>query len=128
MARDVDDRGSDLEAEGIPDHVGSLPAKDATGDGQEGVSPPADRPTSADYGTTAAEQRAGEPLSGRLARELADPTVDTPYPDESSLSGRLVADDEGAHADTEKDAVARDVGTDRGAFSAEEAAMHVESD
>ena len=40
-------------------------------------------------------------------------------------SGRLVSPDEGAHADTEKDLVAGDVGIDGGAASAEEAAMHV---
>lgn len=128
MARDPDDPGSDLEAEGIPDHLGALPSKAATGDSQEGVTPPGDRPASADFGTTAAEERSGEPLSGRLAREVPDETADTPYPDESGLAGRLVADDEGAHSDTEKQAVARDVGTDRGGFSAEEAAMHVEGE
>jgi hypothetical protein len=128
MARDTDDPGSELDAEGIPDHLGALPSKAATGDGQEGVNPPSDRPASADFGTTAAEERAGEPLSGRLAREVPDETPEVPYPDESGLAGRLVADDEGAHADTEKDAVAHDVGTDRGGFSAEEAAMHVEAE
>ena len=40
-------------------------------------------------------------------------------------SGRLVAPDEGAHEDEEKDLVATDVGIDGGAASAEEAAMHV---
>ena len=40
-------------------------------------------------------------------------------------AGRLVAEDEGAHPDEEKDLVARDVGIDGGAATAEEAAMHV---
>jgi hypothetical protein len=40
-------------------------------------------------------------------------------------AGRLVAPDEGAHEDTEKDMVATDVGIDAGAAGAEEAAMHV---
>jgi hypothetical protein len=40
-------------------------------------------------------------------------------------AGRLVAPDEGAHEDTEKDMVASDVGIDAGAAGAEEAAMHV---
>lgn len=40
-------------------------------------------------------------------------------------AGRLVAPDEGAHEDTEKDLVATDVGIDGGAAGAEEAAMHV---
>lgn len=126
MARDIDDPGSELDAEGIPDHLGALPSKAATGDSQEGVIPPSDRPASTDFGTTAAEERTGEPLSGRLAREVPDETEDTPYPDERGLAGRLVADDEGVRSDREKDSVAHDVGTDRGGFSAEEAAMHIE--
>jgi hypothetical protein len=40
-------------------------------------------------------------------------------------SGRLVADDEGAHSDEEPDLVARDVGISGAGASAEEAAMHV---
>lgn len=43
-------------------------------------------------------------------------------------AGRLVAPDEGAHEDLEKDMVAGDVGIDGGAASAEEAAMHVVDD
>ncbi len=38
---------------------------------------------------------------------------------------RLVAEDEGAHADAEADLVASDVGIDGGAATAEEAAVHV---
>jgi len=40
-------------------------------------------------------------------------------------AGRLVAEDEGAHPDEEEDLVARDVGIDGGAATAEEAAVHV---
>ena len=40
-------------------------------------------------------------------------------------AGRLLAPDEGAHEDTEKDLVAGDVGIDGAGASAEEAAMHV---
>jgi hypothetical protein len=40
-------------------------------------------------------------------------------------AGRLVDPDEGLGEDTEKDLVARDVGIDAGAASAEEAAMHI---
>jgi hypothetical protein len=40
-------------------------------------------------------------------------------------AGRLLAPDEGAHEDTEKDLVARDVGISGAAAGAEEAAMHV---
>ncbi len=43
-------------------------------------------------------------------------------------AGRLVSPDEGAHADTEKDLVADDVGIDGAAASAEEAAVHIVED
>lgn len=43
-------------------------------------------------------------------------------------AGRLLAEDEGAHPDTEPDLVARDVGIDAGAATAEEAAVHVVDD
>jgi hypothetical protein len=43
-------------------------------------------------------------------------------------AGRLVAEDEGAHPDNESDLVARDIGIDGGAASAEEAAVHVVED
>jgi hypothetical protein len=41
-------------------------------------------------------------------------------------AGRLVAPDEGAHADEESDSIGTDVGIDGGAASAEEAAIHLE--
>src|SRR6266540_3564960 len=65
------------------------------------------------FGTTPAEERAGESLEQLLAEE--EPDVD-PYTD--------AADGE----DEEADAVARDIGVDAGAASAEEAAMHVVDD
>jgi hypothetical protein len=48
--------------------------------------------------------------------------------DPDPRSGRLVADDEGAHPDAEEDLVAHDVGIDGGAASAEEAAVHVQDE
>ncbi|GAC1609836.1 MAG: hypothetical protein NVS3B26_13280 [Mycobacteriales bacterium] len=92
--------------------------------------PPRDTALAVDeFGTTAAELHAGEPLDGRIAREEPDTRdlvgVDA---DESAGNGvgRLVESDEGARADTEADMVAADVGTDLGGHSAEEAAMHLE--
>ena len=52
------------------------------------------------YGTTPAEHRAGETIDQRLVQEEPDPALTV-------------------------DLVARDVGVDHGAASAEEAAMHV---
>ena len=103
------------------------------------------------FGDTAEEQREGESLDQLLAEEEPDPALD--LDDELSESaagdddaadeyvdglllddgpdpraGRLVAEDEGAHPDDEEDLVARDVGVDGGAASAEEAAVHVVDD
>ncbi|MEV6294559.1 DUF5709 domain-containing protein [Streptomyces sp. NPDC051896] len=106
----------------------------------EGYSPP-ERPLAVTkQGTTAAEQHAGETLDERLGREVPDVTA-PPGDDIGDLpggegepvdpeagearAGRLVAPDEGAHTDTVKEEVARDVGIDGGAAGAEEAAVHV---
>ncbi|MDI2124676.1 DUF5709 domain-containing protein [Yinghuangia seranimata] len=97
----------------------------------QGYSPP-ERPYAVeDHGTTQSEQRAGEPLDRRLARERPEPeTVDDdgvgdqpggagePVDKQAGhrRSGRLLAEDTGG--------TARDVGIDGGAASAEEAAVH----
>ncbi|MGW5174939.1 DUF5709 domain-containing protein [Streptomyces sp. NPDC004082] len=109
---------------------------------EEGWSPP-ERPLAVDHeGTTAREQREGESLDQRLAEERPDPALEEPdtgdgvgdLPDGEGepvddevgqeRAGRLVAPDEGAHEDAEKDMLAEDVGIDGGAASAEEAAVH----
>jgi len=108
----------------------------------EGYSPP-ERPFAVEsLGTTGDEQRAGETLDQRLARErpdgpwlagdglgdaedtdgeLVDPEAGGPR------SGRLVAPDEGAHPRTDG-VTGQDVGIDGGAASAEEAAVHLVED
>ncbi|MEU5097062.1 DUF5709 domain-containing protein [Streptomyces sp. NPDC020996] len=109
----------------------------------EGWSPP-ERPLGVTkYGTTAAEQHAGESLDQRLAQEVPDTGVPAgddvgdlpggegePTDPEAGgdRAGRLVAPDEGAHANTTKEEVASDVGVDGGAAGAEEAAVHVVDD
>jgi hypothetical protein len=106
----------------------------------EGYSPP-DKPLGATKpGITAAEQRDGETLDQRLAQEEPDVGAgredgigDLPEGEGEPVdpeaggerAGRLVAPDEGAHPDLEKDLVASDVGIDAGAASAEEAAVHI---
>src|SRR6266511_226047 len=91
------------------------------------------------FGTTPAEERAGESLEQLLAEEEPDVDLYTDAADDEddltrrgyereSRAGRLVADDEGFGEDEEADAVARDIGVDAGAASAEEAAMHVVDD
>ena len=104
------------------------------------------------YGTTAEEEERGESLDQLLAEEEPDPALDLDEDDESYAdiagddaagdedvdgllldepaprAGRLVAEDEGAHVAAEPDLVARDVGIDSGAATAEEAAVHVVDD
>lgn len=142
MTSRIPEPASGMEAEGIPDQETGLDAKKITGDAQEGMEPPHDYPTAVeDYGTTGAEERDGEPLDGRLAREQPDVLaavdqdadesegVDDPFSQESGQHvGRLVEDDEGARPDETAETVAHDAGTDGGGFSAEESAMHVEPD
>ncbi|MFG3350311.1 DUF5709 domain-containing protein [Streptomyces sp. NPDC048018] len=106
-----------------------------------GYSPP-ERPRGVTrYGTTQREQRAGEPLDARLAQEIPDAAVPggdgvgdvadgagEPVDEEAGAvrAGRLAPVDvpPGGRRDR---AVARDVGVDEGAASAEEAAMHVDT-
>ena len=116
-----------------------------------GVIPPQHWSAGMRYGTTAEEEDRGESLDQLLAEEEPD-TVDEDvdevpessgddenagdeYVDglllddgEDPRAGRLVAEDEGAHAASEEDLVARDVGVDSGAATAEEAAVHVVED
>jgi hypothetical protein len=102
-----------LDQEGIPDLDDALPGKTATGDPQEGLMPPSDRPDSLGWGTTAEEQRAGEPLSMKIERERPDVVRADPETVE------LVAAD-----DAERD-YGEAVDTNGQGLTAEEAAMHV---
>jgi|SRR5580658_282685 hypothetical protein len=129
---------SGIDDEGVLDASDTLEGNPGDDPLDQGIIP-ADRWSAGErYGTTAAEEEAGESLDQLLAEE--EPDVD-PYADPDDdlafdtrlragygpdpRAGRLVAEDEGAHQDTEPDLVARDVGVDAGAASAEEAAMHV---
>jgi len=99
----------------------------------EGYSPPESWSAGQKYGNTPLEEEMGESLDQRLEQEVPEPD---PYEEAQVLreevggevgagrSGRLVAEDEGVHEDTEKDMVAEDIGIDGAGASAEEAAMH----
>jgi hypothetical protein len=129
-----------FEEEGLATPDSGYDGKRISGDTQEEMPVPGETPTAVDdWGTTVEEERAGEPLDVRLSREVPDvdastdadesPDADNPYPvDRDERVGRLVEPDEGAREDTEPDAVAVEVGTDLGGFSAEERAMHIEPD
>jgi hypothetical protein len=102
---------------------------------------PAERPWAVDdWGTTGAEEAAGESLDGRLARELPDRSDDDGdgLGDSSDTdgelldeevgdvrAGRLVDAGDGGTTDTDDELWARDEGIDGAAASAEEAAVHI---
>jgi hypothetical protein len=93
---------------------------------QTGYNPPDREPYNLRHIPTAAEEREGESLDQKLSEEEPDVAVDDP--DTSAAeprAGRLVAPDEGAHADEETDEIASDVGPAGYGSSAEEAAIHV---
>ena len=103
----------------------------------EGYSPPEKWSAAQKYGNTPLEEELGESLDQRLAQEVPepDPYVQAAAEGENvggevgaERAGRLVAEDEGVHTDTEKDLVAEDVGIDGAAAGAEEAAVHVVPD
>jgi hypothetical protein len=121
------DPRSEFEDEGIPDLQDGFPEQHWAEDPQR-ASPPGDEPLALDdFGTTGEEQREGEPLDGRLQREEPEPELRDDA-GTSAPAGRLVEQDEGVRRDTEKDAVADDVGPDTGGFTAEEEAVRVEDE
>ena len=141
----------DYEVQDTTDTLFGAPGDDPL---DRGVVPPKRWSAGVRYGDTAAEQSEGESLDQLLAEEEPDDTQDLDDEDDDEpedvedfdedydagdedvdglllddgpdpRAGRLVAEDEGAHPDEEEDLVARDVGIDGGAATAEEAAMHV---
>lgn len=144
MTSRIPERPSAFEAEGVPDPGETSEGQDVVGPAGAsfGEEPPHDVALAVDdYGTTAEEEREAEPLDGRLMREEPDVLAaanqdadesegsDTPFDERAGQGvGRLVEQDEGGRADTEPDLVARDEGTDLGGYTAEESAMHLETD
>lgn len=126
-----DDNASDDLYEGVVvDRDQATPSDTLTGDNTEdpldaGYNPP-DRENKSWRGETAEEALEGESLDAKLAEEEPEvSSADIDRADQDGRAGRLVAPDEGAHPDEEKDEIATDVGRAGYAASAEEAAMHV---
>jgi len=143
---------ADLEDYSVQDPSDSLLADPGGEPLDQGVAPPERWSAAMKFGSTADEQEAGESLDQLLAEEEPDAALelddDDDLPEDAEdtdedeeyldglllddgpdpRAGRLVAEDEGAHPDEEADLVARDVGIDGGAASAEEAALHVVED
>jgi hypothetical protein len=144
----------DLEDYQVQDTTDTLIGAPGDDPLDRGVIPPERWSAGIRYGTTEEEQAEGESLDQLLAEEEPDDTeeeledaleLDDEEPEDvedfdegdedvdglllddgpDPRAGRLVAEDEGAHPDEEEDLVARDVGIDGGAATAEEAAMHV---
>jgi hypothetical protein len=113
--------GRTLDDEGIPDLEGPLPEKAATGDPQEGVAPPSDRPASFDYGVTDDEQERGEAISVRVAREQPDEIV--PGDDDPGVELLDEASIEGFGDEDELIGEAESPGAE--GLGAEDAAVHV---
>ncbi|MET9887473.1 DUF5709 domain-containing protein [Streptomyces sp. NPDC006430] len=128
--------GAEDPAQAQPDMENALdePGLDETLD--TGYSPP-ERPLAVtDYGTTVDEQRAGETLDQRLAREVPDSGADGSTWDVAAegagdapqagpvRAGRLASAEETGPV-RHISVVARDVGVNGGAASAEEAAVHL---
>ena len=119
---------SDLEQEGIPDLEGMFPGQAAAGGPSEGPVAPGDLPKGVEEsGVTAAEERAGEPLSLRRVREEPDPAVDDDaiaVAHDLLDTPSLVEPADGSLDDEEGD-LATGMDYDDAAPSAEEAAVHV---
>jgi Family of unknown function (DUF5709) len=123
--------GDSVYESGVEDAEDFDPVESLTGDDPDepfdtSYSPPDHRPSATRWGTTDFEQAQGEPLDLRLSEEEPDIDVDGGALDVADRrAGRIVQPDEGAHSDTESEAIATDVGTAGYGSSAEEAAMHV---
>lgn len=114
---DVYNPGTD-DPEVVPqyDAGDTLEGDDVTEDPLDaGYSPPDHEPRTLRIGVTDAEQAEGETLDERLAEEEPEQDPLTATQDADPRAGRLVAPDEGAHDDVEKDEIAQDVGIAGGA-------------
>jgi hypothetical protein len=137
MTRRIPDPADPFEEAGLATDGSTGAEQLITGDTMDDYAVPGEYPIAVDdWGTTAAEEAAGEPLDLALSREEPELSADDidesedadqPFPvDPEERVGRIVESDEGAHEDDEATTIAHDVGTDFGGFSAEERAMHIE--
>jgi hypothetical protein len=142
------DETSAFEDAGIPDLQDGSPEQQQASDPEEAPLP-GEFPVGVDeWGTTVEEELEGEPLDGRLRRELPDPALTeiaddlTAGPDDdldrepldsytdedgndlTGRPGRLSNDQTLEPGDLQVDSEADDVGADSGGASPEEQAMH----
>jgi hypothetical protein len=107
------------EDEGQPDFDEDLESRRGISDYDEGPVLPGDRPLESLDLVTAEEQRRGESLNTRLAREVPDQP-----PPQRGRVGRLFEETDDDGTDVNKELVA-DETDDTAGLSPEEAAMHV---
>lgn len=136
--RDADpDSGDDTVLEQL-DEAESLDDPDLEDQLDEGISPN-EQPWGVDaWGTTPEEERAGQPLAGRLRREERDTGTETDTDglgDTSDTDGELRDDEVGGERsgrlvlrEDGEDFFAEDIGVDGAGASAEEAAIHLVDD
>jgi uncharacterized protein DUF5709 len=118
--------GDAVDDQELLDPVEGLTGDDPDEDMQTGYSPPEREPHNLRDAPTPFEESQGPSLDERLSEEVPDLTEDDIFAaDAEPRAGRLVAPDEGAHADEEADEIATDVGPAGYASSAEEAAVHI---
>jgi len=123
---------NDPAADGIPEYADDdSTAFDDVDSSREADGPaalPADRESGPlgleEFGTTAEEQRAGEPLADRLAREEPEVAAAGGSADAEPV-GHLVRPDQGLTDDVDAEETASDAGFAGGGGSAEEQAMHI---
>jgi hypothetical protein len=121
--------GDPVEDSDNLDPLDDLTGGDPDEEEQTGYSPPEREPYNLRHIPTPAEELEGESLDQKLSEEEPEVSEEDIFEaDQEPRTGRLVAPDEGAHADLEKDEVATDVGPAGYASSAEEAAVHVVPD
>ncbi|WP_214407343.1 DUF5709 domain-containing protein [Pseudonocardia lacus] len=132
MIGDEDTSPDVTEDDGLLDPSDTLLDRDQL---DEGYSPP-ERPYAVDgWGTTAAEEAAGESLGARLRREVpedaqadGDGLGDTTDTDGELLDREVGDRRSGRLAEGGEELFSTDVGIDGGAASAEEAAVHLVPD
>jgi hypothetical protein len=119
MAKEPRSDGKRPEDEGQPDFDEDLESRRKVPDYDEGVALPGDRPLEANDLVTAAEQRRGEPVRTRLARELPEDA-----PARAERLGKIYEETDEDGNDVNRELVADETDETSG-LSPEEAAMHV---
>jgi hypothetical protein len=123
----VYESGDAIEDADNLDPISNLTGDDPDEIEQTRYDPPDREPYNLSHVPTPFEEAQGESLDQKLSEEEPDvfeqAGADDVEPEQRA--GRLVAPDEGAHPDEEKDEVATDVGPAGYAASAEEAAMYI---